>query len=312
MPETAERPTLQKDLLPIGSVGEVLPKKVRPFKGQPRTNFDEDKMNGLTESIKTVGQRHPAEVYRLPADPVFDYQLVDGERRQRACLILERPFLVMVVPARPERELFIASAVSNCQREDLAPLETARALARIMKENPGMTQNKAAGIFGKSQKWVSQYLSLLTLHPEIQKMLEPDAPKEKRLSHLVGFAIATTSDQEEQICLAETILEERMKYAQAVAFIRDKVRGLKPEQIRRKRERSPKDDYRLLESFMYKTGEGFDLRAKRLFARLSVLFEHRDPGDLTWALHKAGELEKNFAELKEKLQKLQKASENGH
>jgi len=311
MPQTAEKGVLQKDLLPIGSIGEVSPKKVRPFGGQPRTYFDPEKMNGLTESIRTVGQRHPAEVYRLPADSVFDYQLVDGERRQRACLILDRPLLVMIVPAKPEHELYIASAVSNCQREDLAPLETARALARIMKENPNMTQNKAAGIFGKSQKWVSQYLSLLTLHPEIQRMLEPDAPKEKHISHLVGFAIATTSDQEEQICLAETILEERMKYAQAVAFIREKVDGLRPEQIRRKRERSPKDDYRLLESFLYKTGEGFELRAKRLFARLAVLFEHRDPGDLTWALHKTGELEKNFGELKKNLQKLQKASGNG-
>jgi ParB/RepB/Spo0J family partition protein len=163
------------------NASEVLeydPARVKPFANQPRKRFA-----GITElaaSIKRVGQIIPGKVIPLEGNADYDCQLLDGERRLRACAIAGVKFRAEVqTAAGSEDEQFEISLAANFGKQDHDALEIAEALARLQKT--GRTLEEISDICGgKSPSWIIQHLALLKLAPDVQAMF---LPAEEEVTH---------------------------------------------------------------------------------------------------------------------------------
>ena len=155
----------------ICRVEEFDPFRVRPLPNQPRKRF-----RGIPElaaSIKEVGQAMPGVVTLVTDDPNFDAQLIDGERRLRACKNLGRKFRAEVREPVSDAETFVASFAANFGKQDHDAIEIAEGIERMRAEGKSFAQ--IAKIAGKSTAWVSQYHSFLKLHSDVQALMIPIA-----------------------------------------------------------------------------------------------------------------------------------------
>lgn len=148
-------------------VREFDPKRVRALPGQPRKRFRGIKE--LADSIFEIGQSCPGIVTLVDDDPAFDAQLVDGERRLRACRMVGVAFRAEVRADAAAEEIFVASFAANFGKQDHDTMEIAEGLGRMQRA--GKTLAQLSRISGNSVGWVQQYLSLLRLHPDVQAML---------------------------------------------------------------------------------------------------------------------------------------------
>lgn len=142
--------------------------RVEPRTGQPRTVFDEEALQELSESIAQHGLLQPITVRKLDSGY---YQIVAGERRWRASRmagLTEVPVRIIDADDRKVQELAL---VENLQREDLNPMEEARGYRALMDEF-GLTQETVSQSVGKSRPAVANALRLLSLPDAIAEMLE--------------------------------------------------------------------------------------------------------------------------------------------
>lgn len=142
--------------------------KVEPRAGQPRTTFDETILQELADSIAQHGLLQPITVRKLDSGY---YQIIAGERRWRAARLAgltEVPVLVVEADDRKAQELAL---VENLQREDLNPLEEAKGYRALM-EDYGLTQEAVSQSVGKSRPAVANALRLLSLQPDVARMVE--------------------------------------------------------------------------------------------------------------------------------------------
>lgn len=135
---------------------------------QPRTLFDPIKLQELAESIREHGVLQPVLVRSVGHDR---YQVVAGERRLRAAEMAGLATIPALVKVCSDREQLEIAMVENLQREDIGPIETARAY-RQMAEEFDMTQEAIAARVGKSRAAVANTMGLLDLPPEVQESLE--------------------------------------------------------------------------------------------------------------------------------------------
>ncbi len=178
-------------------VEQVPLKSIRPNPLQPRHHFDKTALAELAESIRTQGVLQP--VLLRPAKG--GYELIAGERRFRAAQLAglaEIPALVRVVNDEKALELAI---IENLQRDDLNPIEQARAFQDLASRF-NLTQEQIAARTGKERSSISNFLRLLKLHPEVQQRVE-----QGELS--MGHARALLSlDPETQRTFALRIVEQ--------------------------------------------------------------------------------------------------------
>lgn len=147
--------------------------KIRPNPHQPRRDFDEEALKELAGSIREFGLLHPLIVTKHELTTEFgtsvEYHLISGERRWRASKMigLERvPAIVRKMPTEQERlEMAI---IENIQRENLNPIETARAYAKL-QDQFSLTQREIAVRVGKSREVVANAIRLLNLPTAIQE-----------------------------------------------------------------------------------------------------------------------------------------------
>jgi ParB family chromosome partitioning protein len=136
-----------------------------PF--QPRQTMDPQELAGLVDSIRRHGVLQPI-VVRPSAG---GFEVVAGERRWRAAEAAGLSTIPAIVRTLTDQEALELALVENLQREDLNPMERARAYRRLMQEF-GLTQEQIAERVGKSQPSVANALRLLTLPPQVQASLE--------------------------------------------------------------------------------------------------------------------------------------------
>jgi ParB family chromosome partitioning protein len=156
-------------------------RKVRPFADQPRHYFNKDSLQELADSIDEVGQTTPGLMRRLnlPEDG-YEFELIDGERRFRACILLNRLFKAEVSDdADDPKQQFKKSVASNFGREGHTPVESARAIQKLRQN--GETIEAVGRIMGRSSTWVNQYSNLLKLDPQVLELLEPQKTPEEKL-----------------------------------------------------------------------------------------------------------------------------------
>lgn len=134
---------------------------------QPRKNFDEDALNELAESIKMHGVIQPIVV--VPVGKRF--MIIAGERRFRASKIAGKKEIPAVIRHYTPQQIKEISLIENLQREDLSPIEAARAIKVLMTEF-NMTQEVAADRIGKSRSAIANTLRLLTLSDDVIGLIE--------------------------------------------------------------------------------------------------------------------------------------------
>ena len=137
---------------------------------QPRTNFNLDALQELADSIKAQGVVQPIIVRPLSATP-GQFELVAGERRWRAAQLAGLHVIPAIVRDIPDQEAMAVALIENIQRQDLNPIEEAKALVRLVDEF-GLTHQEAADAVGRSRVSVSNLLRLLTLETDVRHMLE--------------------------------------------------------------------------------------------------------------------------------------------
>ena len=188
---------------------------------QPRMEIDADALQDLANSIRNQGVVQPI-VVRPTASGKFE--IIAGERRWRAAQMAglhEVPALVRDVT---DQTAMCMALIENIQREDLNPLEEARALSRLLKEFE-MTHDQVAESVGRSRSTVTNILRLLELHPDVQKMLESGTME---MGHARAILSLATEQQPE---IARKVAEQGL----SVRATEQLVRGL---QTRRARTRS--------------------------------------------------------------------------
>lgn len=140
---------------------------IEPLPGQPRTHFDEDSLAELAASIAARGVIQPI-IVRPKGDG--RYQLVAGERRWRAAQRARLHEIPAIVRDLDQREVLALALIENLQREDLTPLEEARAYQKLA-DDEGMTQVEIARLVDKSRSHVANFQRLLALPEDVLTLL---------------------------------------------------------------------------------------------------------------------------------------------
>lgn len=156
-----------------GHIFQIEVDKIKPNPFQPRRNFDEDALKDLASSIREFGVLQPLVVTKnikdTPTGTSVEYELIAGERRLLASKLagLERVPVIIKTSADNRDKLELA-IIENLQRENLNPIETARAFSKLQDEY-GMTQREIASRLGKSREVVANSMRLLSLPTYIQE-----------------------------------------------------------------------------------------------------------------------------------------------
>ncbi|HEX6456476.1 MAG TPA: ParB/RepB/Spo0J family partition protein [Solirubrobacterales bacterium] len=165
-----------------GELRELPVSLIKPNPSQPRTNFDEEALAALAASIETSGVVQPLLVRPLPDG---SYELVAGERRWRAARQAGLEKVPAVVRDQAEAERLQAALIENMVREDLNPVEEARACSALV-EDLGLTKEELARRVGRSRPAVSNLIRLLELPDEALELLESGDLSEGHGKALLG------------------------------------------------------------------------------------------------------------------------------
>lgn len=147
---------------------EIDIEKIRPNPNQPRKNFDQEALDDLACSIKTHGVIQPIV---LNKEEDGKYLIIAGERRYRASKIAGLKTIPSIIKNYTDKQIKEISIIENLQREDLNPIEAARAIKQLMEEYK-LTQETVSERIGKSRSNIANTLRLLNLYPEVIKMVE--------------------------------------------------------------------------------------------------------------------------------------------
>lgn len=175
-------------------VMEVRVAEIRPNPNQPRKFFDEEALQELANSIKVHGVIQPL-VVNKDGD---GYMIIAGERRWRASQIAGLEKVPVIVKNYTEKQVKEISLIENLQREDLNPIEAARAIKQLMDEYK-LTQEVVAERIGKSRSNVANTLRLLNLSPDVIKLVESG-----KLSAGHARSLVVIDDENLQVRLANS------------------------------------------------------------------------------------------------------------
>lgn len=217
-----------------GKLREINVDDVFPNPRQPRQSISGESIEELAGSIQEHGVVQPI-VVRTAEDG--KYQLIAGERRWRACKELGLQKVPAVIREYDDLEAAAVALIENVQRENLNPLEEARAY-RILMEDFGLTQEEVSKRVGKSRPLVGNMVRLLSLPAEIQKMVI-----ENQLTAGHARAILGLNDSHQQIRAAKKIVEAQMNVRQAESLVKRMSLANSKVPLRRKRN----TEYRVVE-----------------------------------------------------------------
>jgi len=153
-----------------GAIAAIPVAEIEPDPQQPRRHFAEEALDELARSIAARGVIQPVIVRPLGSNR---YQLVAGERRWRAAQRARLHEIPAIVRALEEKEVRALALIENLQREDLNPVEEARAFQRLA-DLDGMTQAEIAGLVDKSRSHVANIMRLLALPDEVLALVESE------------------------------------------------------------------------------------------------------------------------------------------
>jgi ParB family chromosome partitioning protein len=189
---------------------------------QPRTSFDDGELRRLADSVRSRGVLQPVLVRPLAGGR---YELVAGERRLRAARLAGLERVPAVVRSTEESERLELAMIENMARQDLNPVDAARACAALVDEL-GLTKEEIGRRLGKSRAAVSNMIRLLELPDDVLAMIEAG-----ELSEGHGRAILQLRDRGAQRALARRARDEALSVRRTEAL----ARGTEPDGLERKR-----------------------------------------------------------------------------
>ena len=178
---------------------------------QPRKEFDGEKLHELAQSIKENGVIQPIIVRQ---SPVIGYEILAGERRYRASLLAGLTSIPAVVKQLSDQEMMVQSIIENLQRENLNPIEEARAYESLVEK--GFTHAEIADKTGKSRPYISNSIRLLSLPEQILSEVENGKLSQAHARSLVGL------NKEQQDYFFQRIIEEDISVRKLEALLTEK------------------------------------------------------------------------------------------
>jgi ParB family chromosome partitioning protein len=178
---------------------------IDPNPDQPRSRFPEEKLNELAQSIRSNGLVQPLLLRRIANGR---FQIVAGERRWRAAQRAGLHRVNAVIRSIPDSKLLELALIENIQRQELNPIEEALAYQRLI-HNLGLSHDEIARQVGKDRSSITNYLRLLKLPEDVQRMLEDDMISMGHARALLGL---DTKDQIKR--LANEVVEKKLSVRQ--------------------------------------------------------------------------------------------------
>ena len=184
---------------------------IEPNPFQPRLSFDQEALNELASSIRTLGLIQPITVRRSSPGK---YQIISGERRYKACRLAGMSTIPAYIRDTDDQGMLEMAIVENVQRENLDPIELALSYQRLIDEC-NLTQDKLAERVGKNRPTVSNTIRLLKLPAKVQHDI-----KVGLLSMGHAKAILGVDDPEKQEQLCDLVIKDGMSVRELEALVR--------------------------------------------------------------------------------------------
>lgn len=258
--------------------GEVILKinDVEPNKNQPRRTFNEDSLIELSESIKQHGIVQPLVV----AKQKDYYEIIAGERRWRAAKIAGLKEVPVIIKDYSPQEIMEVALIENIQREDLNPIEEAKAYKNLIDEY-NLKQDQVAEKVSKSRTAVTNALRLLKLDDRVQEMLINENISSGHARALLGL-----DDAEKQYNIATQIFDEKLSVRKTEKLVK---------QINRP-EQPPKPKKELKNDFVYRDIE--EKLKEKIGTKVKINRKTEDKGKIEIEYYSPEELEKILAYFK--------------
>ena len=190
--------------------------KINPF--QPRTNFENDKISELANSIEQLGIIQPITVRKIGFK---SFQIISGERRFRAVSLLKIKSIPAYIRIANDQQSLEMALVENIQRENLDPIEIALCYQRLIDEVM-LTQEEMSARVGKKRSTISNYLLLLKLDPIIQTGI-----RDGFISMGHGKTLVSIEEKDLQLKYYKKILSDSLSVRQAEKLISSKDSSIK-------------------------------------------------------------------------------------
>lgn len=197
------------------SVMQVPTAKVMTNRYQPRLDFKEDKLNELVSSIKEKGVIQPILVRKHPAG----FELIAGERRLRAAKKLGLENIPAILKDVSDLDMLEISLIENIQREELNPIEEARAFQKFITDF-AFTQEKIAQVLGKDRSTVANTIRLLSLSKKIQDYISKG---EITAGH--AKAILSLPTENEQLRVTNLIIKKGLSVRETEELVSKRKHG---------------------------------------------------------------------------------------
>jgi len=188
---------------------------VNPF--QPRSYFNEEALQELSDSIKELGVIQPITVRKLEGN---SFQIVSGERRFRASKLAGKTTIPAYIRLANDQEMLEMAIVENIQRENLDPIEVALSYQRLI-DDIKLTQEQMAKRVGKSRSAVTNFLRLLKLDPIVQTGI-----RDGFLSMGHGRALLGIENKKEQLSVYEKIITNKLSVRQTEVLVKELRSGI--------------------------------------------------------------------------------------
>lgn len=227
------------------SISEIELSKIQPNPDQPRSVFEEETLEELAVSIRSLGVIQPITLKETGTDK---YMIISGERRYRASLMAGLERIPAYIKTAADENVVEMALIENIQREDLNSIEIALAYQKLI-DSYGLTQEKLSERVGKKRATIANYLRLLKLPAEIQVGL-----KDKKIDMGHARALLPVEDPEVQLALYEQILADGLSVRNVEEIVRGGVDAAALEQARKEKpaQRKPKlsEEFNLLKDHL--------------------------------------------------------------
>ncbi|MFI3324161.1 MAG: ParB/RepB/Spo0J family partition protein [Rikenellaceae bacterium] len=159
---------IEPKIKPMGEIAQIALEKISPNPSQPRREFEQEALESLADSIRSLGVIQPITVKAMAND---SYIIISGERRWRASKTAGLEAIPAYIREANDEELHAMALVENIQRAELNPVEIALSIQRLADEH-GLTQEALSERIGLKRPTISNYLRLLGLPDAIQAALK--------------------------------------------------------------------------------------------------------------------------------------------